>query len=365
MGVPSQGPDPSRRAWPIFLIAVLLGLAGLALFVLQGIRDYRVFHVYQPAQCRVTGYGVTASTMNAGLGRTRRPMTTFTSQYMLEYDLGGKHLTALGSDNLDGVMGDSHAFTVGQSYPCWYDPANPYDAVLVRQFRPLFYSVALVPMLFLVVGASFLAGALRPKPAITLADGGTADALAVRLAPELSRGSTLVAMTILFVLFSAALLAALAWMLQDMTRLGDWWFFLLIAIAAEAGLIRFSLGAVVAMRIPDPIIELDREPVKRGEAFRVSIRQPGPARFDVFRVSVACERQGKSSGRQSQKVLMMKKDFQADEHLPFAKVLDAAIDADAPPSDKSLQTLVTWRVVVKRTRKRLWGLDREYVFRVD
>jgi len=362
--VAGKDPDPSRRAWPLFVIAVLMGLAGLALFAFQGVRDYRVFHVYLPSQCMVAGHGVIASTMDAGLGRTRRPMTTFISQYTLEYDANGMHVTALGSDNLDGVMGDPGVFTVGQSYPCWYDPANPHDAVLARQFRPLFYSAALVPLLFLVIGVNFLVVALRPKPAISLADGGNADTLAVRLAPELSRGSTLVSMALLAVLFTAGLVAAVVWMLQDMTRLGDWWFFLALAVAAEAGLIRFTLGAVVGMRIPDPVVEIDREPLKRGETFRVAVRQPGPARFDVFRVSVACERQGKSSGRESQKVLMMKKDFRADEHLPFAKVLEAAIDADAPPSDKSLQTIVTWKVVVKRTKKRIWGLDREYVFRV-
>ena len=362
--VPPQGADPSRRAWPIFAIAVLLGLAGLAFFVLQGIRDYRVFHAYAQARCTVTGEGVIASTMDAGTRRTRRAMTTFRPQYMFEYDVNGTHVTAIGSDNLDGVMGLTDVIRVGQSYPCWYDPADPHDAVLARQFRPLFYSAALIPLLFLVVGARFLAVALRPKAAITLADGGRADTLAVRLAPELSRGSTLLAMTVLLILFSVALVAALVWMLQDMTRLWDWWFFLAIAIAAEVGLIRFTLGAAMGMRIPDPIVEIDHEPLKRGETIKVSVRQTGPARFDAFKVSVACERQGKSSGKDRQKVLMTKKDLQVDEHSPFAKVLDAAIDADAPASEKSLQTNITWKVVVKRTKKPLWGLDREYVFRV-
>lgn len=362
--VRQQGPDPSRRAWPIFAFAVLLGLAGLAFFALQGIRDWRVFNVYAPSQCTVTGKGVIASTTDIGQGRTRRTMTTFRPQYMFEHDVNGKHVTAIGSDNLDGVMGGADVFNVGQTYPCWYDPADPQDAVLARQVRPLFYSMALVPLLFLVVGANFLVVALRPRGAITLADGGKADMLAVRLAPELSRTSTLVAMTILFVLFTAGLLAALVWILQDMSRLEGWWFFLALAIAAEVGLIRFTLGAAMGMRIPDPIVEIDREPVQRGDAIKVSIRQPGPARFDVFRVSIACERQGKSAGKGSRKVLMMQKDLQVDEHSTFAKLLEGAIDADAPASDKSLQTLVTWKVGVERTKKRVLGLEREYVFRV-
>ncbi len=186
-----------------------------------------------------------------------------------------------------------------------------------------------------------------------------------RLAPELSRGATLVSLVIVFIVFTAALLGALVWALQDWTRLGDWGFYLLIAIGAEAWLIRFTMSAMKAMRIPDPVVEIDHELIKRGDKMKVSVRQQGPARFDIFRVAVVCERQGSGgAGKENQKVLMVKKDLDVGGQAPFANVLDAVIAADASPSDKALQTLITWKVVVRRTKKGLWGLDREYVFRV-
>ena len=363
--VQSPGADPSRRAWGIFAFCFLLGAAAAALFVQQGIRDYRVFHEYRPSQCTVTGKGVIVSTLDAGVGRLRRPLTTFATQYVFEHDVGGKHITAIGSDNMDGVMGDAATFDVGKAYPCWYDPADPSQAVLARRLYPVFYAVALIPLAFLVISGNFLVLALGPRRAIAIADGGQGQVLAVRLAPELSRTAALVAFAFIFIAWSAGLLAALAWTLQDATRLGDWWFFLLLAIGAEAWLVRFTLSAVKAMRIPDPVVEIDHEPVNRGDSLKVSVRQDGPARFDIFRVAVVCERQGQGgSGKESQKVLHMKKDLQVAEHSRFAEVLDAAIASDAAPSEKAVQSLTTWRVVVKRSKKGLWGLDREYVFRV-
>jgi Protein of unknown function (DUF3592) len=354
--------DPARKAWPLLAIALLLGVLGLAFFAQQGLRDYRVFHGYEPAQCTVTGAGVLSSTMNAGQGRLRHPMTTFATQYTFEHDAGGKRITSIGSDNLDGVMGGVEGLRVGQVYPCWYDPAEPVQAVLARQFRPLFYAPAFIPLLFVVIAGSMLLRVLGPGPAITIADGGRGDALAVRLKPDLSRGGALTGVGIVFVLFTAALLGALAWGMQDASRLWDWGFFLLIAIAAEVGLVRFMMGAMKAMRIPDPIVEIDHEPVKRGDKVRVSVSQQGPARFDLFRLALVCERQGKGKG--SQKILMSRKDVDIEGHAPLANVMDAAIDADAPPSDNTMQAIITWKIVVKRTRKGVLGLDRDYVFRV-
>ncbi len=244
--IQQQGPDPSRRAWWIFALCVLFGVAGLAFFAQQGIRDYRVFHAYQPAQCTVTGKGVLTSTTSAGMGRMRRPMTTFRSQYMFEHDANGRHITTIGSDNMDGVMGDPDIFNVGQAYPCWRDPSDPAEAVLSRHFYPLFYSAALVPLIFLVVGGNFLLLALGPRAAIAIADGGQAETLAVRLAPELSREATLVFLVAIFIAFSAALLGALTWTVQDWSRLEEWGLFLLIAIGAEAWLIRFTMSAMKA-----------------------------------------------------------------------------------------------------------------------
>ena len=363
--VQPPGRDPARRAWWIFALCFLIGAAGLAFFIRQGIRDYRAFLVYQPAQCNVTSKRVLTSTLSAGFGRLRRAQTTYTTEYVFRHELNGKPYTAVGSDNMGGIMGDEESFGVGETYPCWYDPADPTEAVLARHFYPVFYATALVPLMFLLIGGNFLLVALGPKAAITIADGGQGEVLAVRLAPELSRGTALVAYVAILVAWSAGLLGALGWIVSDWSRLEAWGFFLLIAIGAEVWLVRFVMSAVKAMRIPDPIVEIDHEPLARGDKMRVSVRQQGPARFDVFRVAVACERRDQhGKTRENQKVILLKKDLDLAEGAPFQNTLDSEIPADASVSDKTLQSLTTWSIVVKRTKKGFVGLDREYVFRV-
>jgi hypothetical protein len=97
---------------------------------------------------------------------------------------------------------------------------------------------------------------------------------------------------------------------------------------------------------------------------RVSIRQGGPARFDFFKVFVVCEQHGKGGGTtETRKQILVKKDLNLGP-APIAHVLDATIASNASPSDKTLQTFTTWKIVVKRARKGFVGLDREYVFRV-
>jgi len=54
--------------------------------------------------------------------------------------------------------------------------------------------------------------------------------LAVRLAPELSRRTALVAYVAILVAWSAGLLGALGWIVSDWSRLEAWGFFLLFRV---------------------------------------------------------------------------------------------------------------------------------------
>ena len=356
-----SGREPLRRAWWLFAALFLIGLAGAIFFIRQGIRDYRVFHVYQPAECNVMAKGAISAT---GVGRGKSRMAAYMPEYLFEHRLNGKLYSTFGYDNMGGLMGEAESFSVGRAYPCWYDPADPEQAVMARHFYPLFYAGALFPLAFLLIGGSFLLRALGPKPAIAIADGGRADVLAVRLAPELSRSTAFIAVASLLVLWSIGLLATIAWMVQDASRIDDWWFFLLIAVAAEVGLVRFAMSAVRAMKIPDPLVELDHEPLRPGDKMRVSIRQGGPARFDFFKVFVVCEqRNQRGTTREHREQILMKKDLNLGPAL-IAHVMDAAIASNASASDTTLQSFTTWKIVVKRARKGFVGLDREYVFRV-
>ena len=60
-------------------------------------------------------------------------------------------------------MSEAEPFRVGQTYPCWYDPASPETAILKRELRPKFYAGALIPGFMLLVTGSLLLGTLREE----------------------------------------------------------------------------------------------------------------------------------------------------------------------------------------------------------
>jgi hypothetical protein len=57
------------------------------------------------------------------------------------------------------------------------------------------------------------------------------------------------------------------------------------------GLIVAILGIkmFLATRVPETIVEVDRMPVRAGELFRVTVRQPGPVRLESLRVNLVGE----------------------------------------------------------------------------
>jgi len=59
---------------------------------------------------------------------------------------------------------------------------------------------------------------------------------------------------------------------------------------------------------------------------RVSVRQQGPARFDILRIAVACERrEPRGTTKENQQVLLLRKNLDVAEGVPFQNTLDAEI----------------------------------------
>ena len=57
------------------------------------------------------------------------------------------------------------------------------------------------------------------------------------------------------------------------------------------GLVVTVLGVKMLLmsRIPETVLEVDRMPVRPGESFQVTVRQPGPVRLQSLRVNLICE----------------------------------------------------------------------------
>lgn len=83
------------------------------------------------------------------------PDFQFTVQTADAHRYAARGYDALGtfSSNQSSQQAIVDQYTVGKTYPCWYNPANPTQAVLTRQFNWLIF---IIPGLFLFVGALFV-----------------------------------------------------------------------------------------------------------------------------------------------------------------------------------------------------------------
>jgi Protein of unknown function (DUF3592) len=145
---------PLVAALPGVLVGlVLLAIAGFQLLQQQG---------YRSGQCTITAkqlqHEVSTTTSTTGNGNTTTRTTTTQDVYapFFEYRVrtaDGQSYLASGYDGSDTYTSDRATqqaivdrYSVGQSYPCWYNPVHPTQAVLIRQLN----------WVLIVVGGIFL-----------------------------------------------------------------------------------------------------------------------------------------------------------------------------------------------------------------
>lgn len=124
---------------------------------------------YQSGQCTITAkqlqHELSTTTNTSGNGNTKTTTTTTTDVYApyFEYTVlttDGRSYRASGYDGSDSYTSDQIGqqaivdhYNIGQRYQCWYDPANPTQAILVRQ---LDWVPILIGGFFLLLGGIFV-----------------------------------------------------------------------------------------------------------------------------------------------------------------------------------------------------------------
>lgn len=170
-------PEPSLPVSPalrrglaaLFASAVLIGCL-LLWWLVGGLawRDWRIAHDYREAQCEILDLRMGPTrfkTSKSFFGKRR----TASAQpiFAFRFEVDGKMVTASGYDSLDGrdaKSADYSRFRIGEKYPCWYDPADPSKAVLVRTWRPSRYWAAVIPLGMIFMGGVLLRGVLGGPP---------------------------------------------------------------------------------------------------------------------------------------------------------------------------------------------------------
>jgi Protein of unknown function (DUF3592) len=381
MGQPPSVPGGERSGNPGCAAAAFaflaVGLGFGSLFAIRAWRDVRVFTVWKPTTCTILATQLGSTRGSGKSGPSYRPEISF------RYRVGGKTFTCTGWDSwaLAGDYGGGSAkfyervldrYEVGRTSPCWYDPADPSQAVLVRRVRPL-YLLAVLPLAFTVLGAVGLYSALA-KPARRLDVGVRAEPLerskpghghaawdcrrlAARLEPETkpgaqSCGALLVSVALLFVGFIAGYAAWSEWQDGNVRFLP----LLFVVVFGGLGLLFLWIAAVSAFaaKVPATIVEIERRSVAPGESVAVLVLQPGPLRLRSLRVRLVgrAETPAKSG---SPDVTVLSDELVSEvgrtaigREVPLENRFTLRVPADARPSQGG-PPRVYWRLEV-------WGV---------
>jgi len=162
-------------------IFMLIGLSFLAIVVFQSVQQQG----YQAGQCTITAkqlqheVSITTNTNSNGNGtitsKTYTRTDVFAPYFEYTVSTGDDHTyKAYGYDGLDTFTSDRAGqqaivdhYNIGQRYQCWYNPADPTQAILVRQTAWVFYLVGggilLFGLLFAVIGILLLLGVFTQR----------------------------------------------------------------------------------------------------------------------------------------------------------------------------------------------------------
>lgn len=149
----------------------------------------------------------------------------------------------------------------------------------------------------------------------------------------------------------------------------EWVLYVVAGSFSLVGLVMVILGIkmFLATRLPETIVEVDRMPVRAGEPFQVTVRQPGPIRLESLRLNLVGEQLTKRRvGRNRQRRTDTDRrlihqnnvlDLRDITVLPGAEVArqgEATVPADVRLVDIEGEKQVVWRLEV-------WGRVRGWV----
>ncbi len=199
----------------ISTLVLLLGTLVLAILVVSMvIPDWRINNRYREGTCVVLDRRIHSSALEAPPGRNPpvQKHILYRPEIKIQYEVNGRTLETwcydgigTASDNRGSQQVIADSFKVGATYPFWYDPDRPEQAVLRRAHNWLAYAFLILPFGMLILGGSGIGIALyltasrrrsivvagdRPTPLVPLAPPSTPWIQIVRTPPptlDLSR----------------------------------------------------------------------------------------------------------------------------------------------------------------------------------
>jgi hypothetical protein len=376
-----------------FTALFVLGCAGLvAIFATLVIPEYRANHVFVEHRCVVR---------DKQLARKETPDgTLFRPEIRIEYVVNQqtyvvrtydiRQAFSAGEEDKQAILDQ---FEIGQQYPCWYDPADPKVAVLVRGYSWWFWLTFLVPASFVVIGGAGLvyavltwgksaerraapAGRLGPRelpgrrarpktehptlpdPANITNSPGTE--LAYRLPVASSTGVRLVVWLLAALGWNGMVAVLAVWAITGhLAGQPDWIltaFTLPFAIIGIGLLLVFLRQFLLTTGVGPTFIEISDQPLVPGKRYDLFLSQAGRLTVNCLEVLFVCEeeatyRHGTDARTEARRVyeqsVFRQERFEIRHGVPFEARFPIEVPVGAMHSFQSEHNEVNWRVIVK------------------
>lgn len=376
-----------------FGVFFMLGCIGLALILVTWIiPEWRVNHEFVESPCLVVDKAL--GQVNSDGGTLYRPEIRIRYQigdqtyFTTTYDI--RNAYSSGQENKEALL---EAFTKGQEYPCWYDPADPSVAVLTRGYNWWVWLLFVVPVSFILIGGGGLfytmllwgksaerrAALTRRAAQLPLFEANGKDDSRFPNIPESvdatdSPGTTLA--------FRLPVAASRAWALVVSLVLCVFWngvvsIFLIVAVGSHlegnpdwvltvfvipfllvgVGAVFFFLRQMaVATGTGPTLVEISEHPLHPGQTCELFLLQSGRLKMNALEILLVCEeeatyRQGTNTRTDTQRVyqqrVFRREQFEIHRDEPFIARCALRVPTSAMHSFKSAHNEVNWNIVVQ------------------
>jgi hypothetical protein len=375
-----------------FLLLFGLGCAGLAaLFFMLIVPEGRVQREFVETACLVLDRRIDQQVRDDG--------PAYRPEIRIQYELGGETYRTWTYDIHQSQFSQEaraeqiiKRFQPGKRSTCWYDPADPSVAVLVRGLNWWIWLTLIIPLPFIAIGGigfvytllqwgtsaerrsaiarraadlEILAASDRRRegfPTVPAADDITnspGTTLAYRL-PVAASPAWIVFGLLLGCLVWNGFVAALvvAAVRSYLEGQPDWFLtvFLLPFLAIGVVLVVvFIRQLLVATAIGPTQLEISEHPVHPGQSFRLFVSQSGRLTVNRLSVALVCDeeatyRQGTDTRTEScrvrQQTLLAQGPFEIQRGQPFQAQCEAEIPLGAMHSFQAEHNHIHWRIAV-------------------
>lgn len=378
-----------------FATFLLLGCAGLVVvFFTLVVPQWKANHDYLAHTCHV---------LDGRLGEKQSgEETLYRPEIQIEYEIGGETYRiwtydVRGEYSLDKAQAEKvlERFLpdTGREQTCWYDPADPNVAVLVRSSTWWAWLTLIVPLSFLLIGGGGLAyrllgwgksverraeltrraGQLAPleangrskaeypfvPPTKNITDSPGTN-LAFRLPTAPSGTWTLVVTLVACLVWNGIVAAFAVGAVRGHLRGEPDWFltlFILPFAAVGIGLVVFLVRQLlVTTGVGPTLVEISDQPLRPGKSYRLFLSQTGRLKLNSLEVILACDeeatfRHGTNTRTETRRVyeqtVLCRQSFEIRPAAPFETKCDIEVPVGAMHSFKSDHNEVNWRLLVR------------------